>query len=218
MNRKKRGANRPVEKRGGWRGADRWLRTRIVPRRAPDQRPARRNGISSRRRLRFPPRCGRPAPRSDAWRWPGRGRCRPLRGNGPRPRGRSARRCAADPLCGMPMPVSATVKITSSLRASALSTIFPPGSVYWMALSSKFCKTSCKRRASPATSGRRSGSVQREIQFLFRCAMARGFVARFNQLRDFHRGGFQAPAGRHPSAKVSADLRSAGRDAGHVPE
>src|SRR5712691_4383744 len=54
---------------------------------------------------------------------------------------------------GMPMPVSATVKTTSAPRAWALTAIWPRASVYCVALSSKFCRTSARRRRSPATSG-----------------------------------------------------------------
>ena len=45
------------------------------------------------------------------------------------------------------MPVSATVTTASRVAAeAALTEIWPPGGVYWMALSRRFCSTSRSRR------------------------------------------------------------------------
>src|SRR5256886_7648222 len=55
---------------------------------------------------------------------------------------------------GMPIPVSETVNSTSSPSDEAETVILPPEGVYCTALSSKFCKTSARRRRSAAISGR----------------------------------------------------------------
>ena len=61
------------------------------------------------------------------------------------------------------MPVSDTVKTTSASRVTAFSVMRPPGSVYCVALSSKFCITWAIWSASP-TIGCVSGAISTTIR------------------------------------------------------
>ena len=114
------------------------------------------------------------------------------------------------------MPVSATVRMTSSFLASALRTIFTAGESVLDGVVQKILKHFLKAACVSGDIGQGSRELQREIQaFLGRTTLC-GLVAGFHQLRNADATNLQLHALGIHFRKAKQILGEAGQTAGMI--